>query len=362
MFCCGFCFNVDLFFSIHCAGIERIGIEHFAFDTDSEKPDGGKSKKTRQLYNASVDNDDQEDGDDTSKNTNGTNVLFLFGHLFDTCQEVTISMALTTGFCRLILGGHYETTELISKIILKFFNPTTCTEINQILSVFFETLIQRGKQACLEKALLPTVSTILDAPHESPLREIKADSVVKFVINSTMPCAQTANPNIHNTIARSFLKHMHDHVSNKELLKVLSKELQTLDIDANGTVRDELKELAETLLAESINDAKIEGYIKVFLDVMSGALTKRCRSTVNLAGGSDDENSADENVEQPTHLSNGNVQSGEIKSTSQSTAEPVVLVTTSKFFFLLFFCLQKPYKFLQWELHWMCVKIYNFTE
>lgn len=221
-------------------------------------------------------------------------------------------MALTTGFCRLILGDHYGPSELISKIILKFFNPTTCTEINQILSVFFETLIQRGKQACLESALLPTVSTILDAPHESPLREIKADSVAKFVINSTMPGSHSSNTNIHNSIARSFLKHMHEHISNKELLKVLSKELQTLDIDSNPAVRDELKELADSLLAESINDSKIEGYIKVFVDMLSGALTKRSRSTVNLDdAGSDD----DENVER--NSMDDNVQSGEIKSTSQ---------------------------------------------
>lgn len=326
------------------------GIEHFAFEPE-EKPDCGKSKK-RQLYNATVDMDDQEDGDDASKNTNGTNVLFLFGHLFDTCQETTISMALTTGFCRLILGGHYETTELISKIILKFFNPTTCTEINQVLSVFFETLIQRGKQACLEKALLPTVSTILDAPHESPLREIKADSVVKFVINSTLPCTQATAANIHNAIARSFLKHMHEHVSNKELLKVLAKELPTLDIDGNATVRDELKELAEILLAESINDAKIESYIKTFVDMCSGALTKRSRSTADLAGGSDDELEGDENVEQrqtngTTASGDGNdennVQNGEVKSTSQSkrvaatnAADPNVLVSTGKI--LVFEC------------------------
>lgn len=263
----------------------------------------------------SCDADEQEDSQETGKS--GTNVLYLFGHLFDTCQETTISMALTTGFCRLILGGHYETTELISKIILKFFNPITCTEINQILSVFFETLIQRGKQACLEKALLPTVSTILDAPHESPLREIKPDSVVKFVINSTMPCSHTSSSNIHNAIARSFLKHMHEHISNKELLKVLSKELQTLDIDANPVVRDELKDLAESLLAESINDSKIEGYIKTFIEVLSGALTKRSRSTVNLEdGGSDDDQSVDENGER--NSIEDNVQNGEIKSTSQS--------------------------------------------
>lgn len=245
--------------------------------------------------------------------------MYLFAHLFDTCQEATISMALATGFCRLILGGHYETTELISKIILKFFNPTTCTEINQILSVFFETLIQRGKQSCLERALLPTVAIILDAPNESPLREIKADSVIKFVVNSTMLNTPNANANIHNLIAKSFLKHMHEHVTNKELLKMLAKELQTLDIDPTPALKIELKELAESLLQQSINDSKIEGYIKLFMDVLSGALTKRARSTVNLEdAGSDDDQSVDENFERnPIEES---VQTREIDSTSQSVA------------------------------------------
>lgn len=293
------------------------GIEFFAFDTDCEKPDNLKSKKTRQLYNVSCDPDEQEESQDTGKN--GTNVMYLFAHLFDTCQEATISMALATGFCRLILGGHYETTELISKIILKFFNPTTCTEINQILSVFFETLIQRGKQSCLERALLPTVFTILDAPHESPLREIKADSVVKFVINSTAMPTSHLNGNIHNTIARSFLKHMQEHVSNKELLKILSKELQTLDIDPSAVAKDELKLLTENLLKESINDSKVEGYIKMFIDMLSGTFTKRSQSTVNMDDvGSDDDQSVDENFER--NPIDECVQTGEIDSTSQSVA------------------------------------------
>lgn len=243
----------------------------------------------------SCDQDDQEENQDTSKN--GTNVMYLFTHLFDTCQEATISMALATGFCRLILSGQYGNSDIISKIILKFFNPTTCTEINQILSVFFETLIQRGKQSCLEPALLPTVFTILDAPHESPLREIKAESVIKFVVNSTIPSSHNSGINIHNTIARSFLKNMPDHVSNKELLKLLSKELQTLDIDPNPALKDELKELAETLLEKSINDSKIESYIKVFLDMLSGAITNKGRPNANLEdAGSDDDQSEMENV------------------------------------------------------------------
>lgn len=299
------------------------GILHFAYDTENEKQDILKSKKSRQLYNVSCDPDEQEENQDTSKN--GTNVMYLFTHLFDTCQEATISMALATGFCRLILSGQYGNSDIISKIILKFFNPTTCTEINQILSVFFETLIQRSKQSCLEPALLPTVFTILDAPHESTLREIKPDSVIKFVINSTMPSSHGSGSNIHNTIARSFLKSMHEHLSNKELLKLLSKELQTLDIDPNPALRDELKKLAESLLEKSINDSKIEGYIKVFIGILSGAITNRSRSTNNLENvGSDDDQSVDENID--VNPIDDNIQTEVIDSTSQQNAIGKLLI------------------------------------
>lgn len=302
-----------------CEMFDRYGIEFFAFDMDTEKSDGSKTKKTRQLYNATLEQDDPEESTDASKN--GTNVMYLFAHLFDTCQESAISMALATGFCRLILGGHYETNEIISKILLKFFNPSTCTEISQILSVFFETLIQRGKQICLEKALLPTIFTILDAPNESPLREIKPDLVIKFVINSTMPSANDTGPNIHANIAKSFLNQMFEQTSNKELLKVLSKELQTLVIESNKTVRDELLELANNLLEESINDNKIEGYIKSFIDMLSG-VSKRSQSSANLdENGSDEDpelihNEMNENNENAaTHAADNSIQTGDIDST-----------------------------------------------
>lgn len=270
-----------------CEMFDRYGIDFFTIDLDAEKPDGSKTKKTRQLYNATLEQDEAEESSESGKNS--TNVMYLFAHLFDTCQEASISMALATGFCRLILGGHYETNEIMSKILLKFFTPTTCTEISQILSVFFETLIQRRKQIVLQKALLPTIFTILDAPHESPLREIKPDHVIKFVINSTVQTATDTNAHIHTEVARTFLQRMVEQLSNKDVLKLLSKELQTLDISTEQSVRDELKELAHKLLAESINDSKIEGYIKVFIEMLSGNLSKR-----DNAAGNGDEYCSDE--------------------------------------------------------------------
>lgn len=109
---------------------------------------------------------------------------------------------------------------------------------------------------------------------------------------------------------------MHEHLSNKELLKILSKELQILDIDPNPALKDELKELAESLLEQSINDSKIESYIKVFVEMLLGMLTKRSRSTVNLDDmGSDDDQIGDENIER--NPNDDVVQTDDIDSTSQ---------------------------------------------
>lgn len=263
-----------------CEMFDKYGIDFFTIDMDAEKPDGAKAaKRTRQLYNATLEQDEAEDTSESGKNS--TNVMYLFAHLFDTCQEASISMALATGFCRLILGGHYETSEIMSKILLKFFTPTTCTEISQILSVFFETMIQRNKQIYLQRALLPTIFTILDAPHESPLREIKPDAVIKFVINSTVQTATDNTTHIHSEIARTFLDRMIEQISNKDVLKLLSKELQTLDITTDHSMRNKLKEQANSLLAESINDSKIESYIKVFIEMLSGNVTARDRALAN---------------------------------------------------------------------------------
>lgn len=223
----------------------------------------------------------------------------LLNDLFDNSQESTINMAITTGFCRLILSGQIETNEMIAKITLKYFNPDTSPEIERILSVFFETLIWHGKQVCLAEALLPTISMIFDAPFGN----INPNLVVKFVIKSTKPCQSISGKNVHNSIARSFLKHMHEHISNKKLVEVLSKQLRSLEVDLKPAITEELKKLAESLLAKSISKT-IERQIKTFIELLSGTLRKQTGSIINLEDAeSDDDQRNDENVEE-------NIQSG----------------------------------------------------
>lgn len=210
----------------------------------------------------------------------GMDLMYLFGHFLDTLNEVSIIKALIVGFCRLVVGGHYTSEDLVSKLMLKFFNPATDPEINQILGIFFETLTKRRRQECLQKALIHTLFTILDAPNDSPLQDLKPETIIKFVINSTLP-AYTPGVNIHNEIATSFLQVMSEHASNKDLLKMLSKELLSLEISDDDEMRKDLREISETLLDRTI-DGKTEAYIKSFQDVLAGTYKgpDRTRTTI----------------------------------------------------------------------------------
>lgn len=105
----------------------------------------------------------------------------------DTCDDIHLMSALIDGFGLLILHGVYVDEKLVSRLILLYFNPTTEAEINQILSIFFETLIHQKTQECLEAALIQTLTKIIEASSESPLHEVKIETVLRFIMSSTLP-------------------------------------------------------------------------------------------------------------------------------------------------------------------------------
>lgn len=133
----------------------------------------------------------------------GVDLMHLFDHFLDTCEEVSIISALVDGFCRLILRGHYQPKDMVSKLLLKFFNPMTDPFINQMLGIFFETLVTTKRQECLQPALLPTLYTILEAPNESPLKEVKPETVLKFVIKSTEPACSSPGTQIEIRVKKN---------------------------------------------------------------------------------------------------------------------------------------------------------------
>ncbi|XP_049539399.1 condensin complex subunit 3-like [Anopheles darlingi] len=249
--------------------LDRYGFEHFDLE-DESKDDSRVSKSSRQLFNRHSGHDMEEE----VSACNGNEFYKMSIHFMDTCDEPVICKTIIEGFCRLVLHGHCSSTDIVSKLLLRYFNPTTDPETQQILGIFFEGLIRKRRQELMQKALLGTLFTILEASNESPLAEVRPETVLKFVINSTRPIFCNPGVNPHNTIAASFLRVMQDNLSLKELLKLMSRDLLTLEIGDDPTLRADLANAVDEMVRETNLDPKIVKNLTTFRELMRGKIVE----------------------------------------------------------------------------------------
>ncbi|XP_058125221.1 condensin complex subunit 3 [Anopheles ziemanni] len=252
--------------------LDRYGFEHFDLDKDDTAKDDSSrtNKSSRQLFNRhSV---GYPDDLSSSTTCNGNEFYKMSIHFMDTCDDNVICSTIIEGFCRLILHGHCTSPDIVSKLLLRFFNPTTDPETQQVLGIFFEAMIRKKRQELLQKALLRTLFAVLEAPNESPLAEVHPETVVKFVINSTQPifCSPGVNP--HNAIAVTFLRVVHDNLTLKDLLRILSNQLLVLDITEDPALRGDLASAVNGILQESNLDPKIVKKLSTFREMMLGKI------------------------------------------------------------------------------------------
>uniref|UniRef100_A0AAG5D889 Nuclear condensin complex subunit 3 C-terminal domain-containing protein n=1 Tax=Anopheles atroparvus TaxID=41427 RepID=A0AAG5D889_ANOAO len=255
--------------------LDRYGFEHFDLekDDDASKDTSRTTKSSRQLFNRHS-TGYPDDSQSSSSTCNGNEFYKMSIHFMDTCDDDVICLTIIEGFCRLILHGHCTSSDIVSKLLLRFFNPTTDSRTQQVLGIFFEALIRKKRQELLQKALLRTLFTVLEAPNESPLAEVQPETVVKFVINSTRPvfCSPGVNP--HNTIAVTFLRVMHDNLTLKDLLKILSRQLLVLEITDDTVLRGDLVSAVNGILQESTLDPKMVKALTTFREMMLGKIAE----------------------------------------------------------------------------------------
>lgn len=195
-------------------------------------------------------------------------------HILESTMDAKISKVLMTGYCRIILHGHYKSRDIISKFLLSYFNPATEPEINQLLGVFFKNLIQKKRQECLQEALIPTLITLLDAPYDSPLQEIKMDVIVQYVIESTRPIYCSTGLNLHNQLAIMFFQLMTENLENKNVLQIFSKELLVLEVSDDPTLKTDLKACVDKLLENPNLDPKTIKNVVTFKEMLEGTYKK----------------------------------------------------------------------------------------
>ncbi|KAL5286601.1 NCAPG family protein [Megaselia abdita] len=217
--------SIDCIFEM----LDRYGLEFF--NDTTEGGDKTLRRNGRTLYNASNSLSMLENQEEEENTGNGTNFLHMMLNCMTTCDDAVVVRALVIGFCRLIVHGVITNPHITENLLLRYFNPASDIETNQVIGVFWEHLIFLGKQELLQPCVISTIKTILNAPHDSPLLEIKPELILRFVIISTRKLLNVEGLNVHNVIGLSFLKEIENSFANKELCKLLSKDLVNLELD-----------------------------------------------------------------------------------------------------------------------------------
>uniref|UniRef100_A0A1A9WZL3 Nuclear condensin complex subunit 3 C-terminal domain-containing protein n=1 Tax=Glossina brevipalpis TaxID=37001 RepID=A0A1A9WZL3_9MUSC len=252
--------------------LDRYGIENFLIQVEQNKP-----KETHHLLCTTLEFTDGSENEPLSTNLDqGVEVIKMMAHSLDTCKDACVVNALVNGFCRLILHDHINNQDIMEKLLLRCFNPSTQPEIKQTLCIFLSILIQDRKLAMLLACIMATINSILSAPYDSPLHDIQPDTITRFIIKATRPDsnANRNEENIHNHLALFFLNGMVSSTNNKKLCKLLAKEILTLEVNVQKQeLKNEMKELSNKLIHNRI-DPCITKKIVYFKDMLDRA--KQC--------------------------------------------------------------------------------------
>ncbi|CAH0713737.1 unnamed protein product, partial [Brenthis ino] len=119
--------------------------------------------------------------------THSTVIELLLKIMDSACS--TYRLIIVEGLCRLIYLGHLESPAILSRLLLLWFNPATVEEDNlrQTIGIFFQTFPNsvEGAHEQLQKATLPTLRALANAPSSSPIAEIDQEAVVRFIVSLT---------------------------------------------------------------------------------------------------------------------------------------------------------------------------------
>lgn len=216
-------------------------------------------------------------------------MLLLFAQYLDSIHDADITCELVDGFCMLILSGRLFDEKIMSKLIVMFYNTNTDTKAIHILSIFFETIIQRKKQKYLQLSLFDTLSTITSG--DESLMDIQPRLILQFFIHSTLKMKDSEGMNLHNDIATTLLSWMDLHSSDQKSLNFIAKEMLLLKVSDDREVRMNLMNLVSPLLKRPLNKETVKN-LNLFKQRMELIGIEPLQfSSINPANGADEDGS-----------------------------------------------------------------------
>lgn len=257
---------------------------------DAGSQDGSVSNQSRMKRGGrSLYTDDGEESEDMNIVVD-VDIVQVLTHVFENNVDAKVQKTTVVGLCKLIVHGQLYSRDLVSRFLIMYFNPATEAETNQVLGVFFESLVKMKKQESLHDALFPTLVTLLEAPCDSPLREVKMQTVIKYVIGATRPVFCSIGLNLHNTLALKLIEVMKSNPENKEVLRVFTREMLTLEISEDPLLKKDIVAQIENLLKLISVDVRTKKNITDFRDILNGTYRPSLQFSSTATASIDPEN------------------------------------------------------------------------
>lgn len=260
------------------------------FQDDASIQDGSMTNQSRMKRGGrSLYTDEGEDNEEMNLVVD-VDIVQVLTHVLENNVDIKVQKATIIGLCKLLLHGQFYTREMVSRFLIMYFNPATEAELNQTLGIFFESVVKMKKQESLHDALFPTLATLLEAPCDSPLREVKMETIVKYVIGATRPVFCSTGLNLHNTLALKLIETMKNNPENKEVLRVFTRELLTLEISEDPLLKKDIVDQIENLLKIISVDVRTKKNITDFRDIINGTYRKALSFSSTAKASVDPEN------------------------------------------------------------------------
>ncbi|XP_060659779.1 LOW QUALITY PROTEIN: condensin complex subunit 3 [Drosophila nasuta] len=262
--------------------MDHYGVDYF-IDMNQTATNQGQAPKSKRrlLYTMQDFYEGEEDRSQSQNSDQNTDIIGMMGFFVEKVVDKGILVAIVRGLCRLVLRGQLDNrSDIVEKLLKRYFNPLTEPIVSQVLAMFFEKIVDLKLQRILQPCLLPIVWSIMNSSYDSPLHDVVPGHVTKFFIDLTAQEKSTPDSNIHNRMALSFLHYIKNYYTErKEMCRLLAKDLITLKLNVlNETeMKDEMLELSENLLNSELEPRLVRN-ITDFKDMLNGCLQPPARN------------------------------------------------------------------------------------
>lgn len=192
--------------------ILAFGVENFQITDPAKGNRTAGSDEHDEEEDYADSNTDGTDGPDDvpAPNTSGNSIIKIFMTLLNNeCADVRTVAA--EGLAKLLLSGRLVSPKVLSRLLLLWYNPLTEDDarLRHCLGAFFPmfAFASRVNQELYERAFLPTLQTIFDAPNSSPLASIDAVNVAELLVQLTSArhlvgsAANSQSSPVHDSLA-----------------------------------------------------------------------------------------------------------------------------------------------------------------